>query len=529
MKASVKLTIIILDFLKAQRVLENVEKLQKQEVDFDFQIILIDNSCNKENACCLKKLLKYENVNLKINKENNGYTRAHNMCKKEIQGDYVLILNPDILCKHEDTLQKMVSFMDLHKKVGAMGPKQINDDGSLAMTVRAFPKFHLQVSRRTFLRNLPYLHKKVEYDEMKHLNYSRAQAVDWLQSSCVIVRKKLWDELGGLDEDYFLFMSDVELCFQAWKKEYEVIYLPQIQVHADGKRCSSGGFLSFFKSNVLRLHVKDALKYQANHAGEKNPREKYCEKNIPSVEDLHFFTPMKGIVLAGGGGTRLHPLTKVTSKQLLPIFSKPMIYYPIETLINSGIKEILIIVAPENAGDFLKLLGSGKEFGVRFTYEIQDKPDGIAQAFKIAENFIGKDNVTLILGDNIFENDFSDDIQSFESGAKIFVKEVHDPERFGVVEFNASGDVISLEEKPKKPKSHFAQTGIYVCDNSVIKKTKKLKPSKRGELEITDVMKVYLKEKSIKASKIKGKWFDTGTFESMFEASCYIRERELGK
>ena len=233
---------------------------------------------------------------------------------------------------------------------------------------------------------------------------------------------------------------------------------------------------------------------------------------------------MKGIVLAGGSGTRLRPLTKVTSKQLLPVYNKPMIYYPLETLIKAGIKDILIIVSQEHSSDFLDLLGSGKDFGVQFSYEIQDKPEGIAQAFSLGKNFIGNDNVTLILGDNIFEDDFSKDIQSFDSGAKIFVKEVSDPERFGVVELGSNNQVLSLEEKPQNPKSSMVQTGLYVCDNSVIAKTDKLQPSARGELEVTDLMNDYLKEGMLSAAHVKGKWFDAGTFESMFEASCYVRE-----
>jgi len=234
---------------------------------------------------------------------------------------------------------------------------------------------------------------------------------------------------------------------------------------------------------------------------------------------------MKGIILAGGAGTRLHPLTKVTSKQLLPVYNKPLIYYPLETLMKGGIQEILVIIAPENAGDFLKLLGSGKDFGIKITYEIQDKPEGIAQAFLIAENFIGSDSVALILGDNIFEDDFSQSIKHFKSGAKIFVKKVPDPQRFGVIEFDQNNRVLSLEEKPKKPKSEFAQTGLYLCDNSVIERTKHLKPSARGELEITDLMRTYLMENRLQADFVPGKWFDTGTHESLFEASMHIRSK----
>lgn len=238
---------------------------------------------------------------------------------------------------------------------------------------------------------------------------------------------------------------------------------------------------------------------------------------------------MKGIILAGGSGTRLRPLTKVTSKQLLPIYNKPMIFFPLETLITAGIKDILIIVSPERAGDFLNLLGSGKEFGCKFTYEVQDKPEGLAQAFLIGENFIGDDDVTLILGDNLFEDDFSESVQNFKSGARVFAKEVADPDRYGVVEFDDQNKVLSIIEKPKEPKSNYAVTGLYIYDNSVVAKAKSLKPSDRGELEITDLNNLYLKEETLDVSFVRGRWLDTGTFEAMFEAICFAREKELAK
>lgn len=236
---------------------------------------------------------------------------------------------------------------------------------------------------------------------------------------------------------------------------------------------------------------------------------------------------MKGIILAGGTGTRLNPLTKVTSKQLLPIYNKPMIYYPLETLLKAGIKDILIIVAPDHAGDFLKLLGSGKEFDCKFTYEIQDKPEGLAQAFVIGENFIGNDNATLILGDNVFEDDFSEDIKNFQSGGRVFAKEVNDPERFGVVEFDSENRAISIEEKPEVPKSNFAVTGMYIYDNTVVEKVKSLQPSSRGEYEITDLNNLYFQEGSLDVAFVKGRWFDTGTFESLHAAIEVAREKAL--
>src|SRR5579859_91925 len=238
---------------------------------------------------------------------------------------------------------------------------------------------------------------------------------------------------------------------------------------------------------------------------------------------------MKGIILAGGEGTRLRPLTKVTSKQLLPIYNKPMIFYPLETLLQAGIRDILVIVAPDHAGDFLKLLGSGYDFGCKFTYEIQDKANGLAQAFVIGKNFIGEDPVTLILGDNLFEDDFTQPIQSFVSGARVFAKQVPDPERFGVVEFDANKKAISIEEKPKQPKSDFAVTGLYIYDNTVVQKAAGLQPSARGEYEITDLNNVYLKEGLLDVAQVNGRWLDTGTFESLHEAIVFARERELAK
>ncbi len=238
---------------------------------------------------------------------------------------------------------------------------------------------------------------------------------------------------------------------------------------------------------------------------------------------------MKGIILAGGSGTRLRPLTLVTSKQLLPVYDQPMIYYPLQTLITAGIKDILIIVAPDHAGDFLKLLGSGKDMGCKFTYEIQDNPGGLAQAFLIGENFIGQDSVTLILGDNIFEDDFSDSIKSFQTGGRVFIKQVPDPARFGVAEFDQDKKVISIEEKPQAPKSDYAVTGLYIYDNSVINRAKSLQPSARGELEITDLNNVYLRDKSLDVAFVNGQWFDTGTFESMFGATEFVRAKRLAE
>lgn len=238
---------------------------------------------------------------------------------------------------------------------------------------------------------------------------------------------------------------------------------------------------------------------------------------------------MKGIILSGGSATRLRPCTKVTSKQLLPVYNRPMIYYPLNTLIKAGIKEILIIVAPERAGDYLNLLGSGKDFGVKFTYEVQDKPEGLAQAFIIGETFLDNDSVCMILGDNIFEDDLAEDVKSFKSGAKVFAKQVKDPERFGIVEFDANMKAISIEEKPAQPKSNYCVTGMYVYDNRVVEVAKNLKPSPRGELEITDVNKWYLEQGELEVAMIDGAWIDTGTFDSLLEAQNLAKEKLQSK
>ena len=236
---------------------------------------------------------------------------------------------------------------------------------------------------------------------------------------------------------------------------------------------------------------------------------------------------MKGIILSGGSGTRLHPLTKVTSKQLLPIYNKPMIFYPLQTLLDAGIKDILIIVAPERAGDYLRLLGSGKEFGVKFTYEIQDKPEGLAQAFILGENFIGDDSVCMILGDNIFEDDFSEAIANFSSGGLVFATKVPDPERSGVVVFDEKMKATKIVEKPKEHISDYAIPGLYVYDNRVVEAAKQVKPSARGELEIVDLHNWYLEKGELKVQVLKGEWIDAGTFESLYKATELARKKAL--
>ena len=229
---------------------------------------------------------------------------------------------------------------------------------------------------------------------------------------------------------------------------------------------------------------------------------------------------MKGIILAGGRATRLRPLTLVTSKQLLPVYNQPMIYYPLQTLIKAGIKDILIIIAPDYSGQFLNLLGDGSEFGVHFNYIVQKEPRGLAEAFILGEEFVDGDNVTMILGDNIFlGQDFSQSIKDFQKGGMIFAKKVPDPERYGVVEFGPNQEVLSIEEKPVAPKSDYAIVGLYTFDSRVCQVAKNLTPSARGELEITDLHKFYLKQGELKVNTFQGIWEDAGTFESLLRVS----------
>jgi glucose-1-phosphate thymidylyltransferase len=236
---------------------------------------------------------------------------------------------------------------------------------------------------------------------------------------------------------------------------------------------------------------------------------------------------MKGVILAGGTGSRLFPLTKVTNKHLLPVYDKPMIYYPLQTLLDAGIEEIMIVSGRGHAGHFLELLGSGEEWGARFTYQIQEQAGGIAQALGLAERWADEESITVILGDNIFQDKVKGDVDSFTSGAKIFLKEVPDAQRFGVAELKED-KIVSIEEKPQKPRSPHAVTGLYIYDGSVFETIRTLKPSGRGELEITDVNNAYVRKGKMGYTILQGFWTDAGTFDTLIRAGILVQRYRKG-
>jgi len=237
---------------------------------------------------------------------------------------------------------------------------------------------------------------------------------------------------------------------------------------------------------------------------------------------------MRGIILSGGSATRLFPLTATTSKQLLPVYDRQMIFYPLNVLVKAGIKDILIIIAPEHSGHFLNLLGSiFDKSDIHLQFKVQKTPRGLADAFVVGESFIDGDNVAMILGDNIFEDDFSEEIKNFKSGAKIFAVKVPDPERLGVVKFDANMKALKIVEKPKEWLSDYAIPGLYIYDNRVIEIAKRTKPSARGEIEIVDLHNWYLERGELEVGILKGKWLDAGTFDSLLEAGNYVKEKKL--
>ena len=245
---------------------------------------------------------------------------------------------------------------------------------------------------------------------------------------------------------------------------------------------------------------------------------------------------MKGVILAGGRATRLHPLTLVTNKHLLPVYDKPVIYYAIEKLISAGIDKIMIVTSPQHMEDFISLLGSGQNFRskntgkqIQIVYGIQNEPNGLAQGLCIAKEYVGNDSCVLHLGDNIFEDDITRHIQTFRDGALIFLKKVKDPERFGTPVFDKNNKIIFIKEKPKKPRSNLAVTGVYIYDNTVFKKMLDQKPSERGEYEITYINNKYIEEGCLRYNILKKDWFDVGTFNSLLQASNYMKEKEMKK
>lgn len=266
-----KILVMVLNFMKAERVLLAVKDILNQEGEFDIDLVVGDNSCDSKQAEILQVLEGQENVKLKIFASNLGYIKAHNLMAKDSDADYIFTINPDVLLKDSQTIQKMIDYMQLNPDCGVVAPKQMDDDGTITMSVRGWPNLFLQVARRTFLRKLPIISKLVAQDEMQNLDYSKTQEVPWLQASFNCVRGDLWREVGGHDERYFIFMSDPEICWQSWKHGLKVVYHPVVTVYADGLRASAGGFKKFFQSWVMQQHLKDSIKFTLKHLFEKKP------------------------------------------------------------------------------------------------------------------------------------------------------------------------------------------------------------------------------------------------------------------
>jgi len=279
--------IIILDFLKAKKVIQNVQSILNQNIseNITLHISVVDNSCNKKNAEILQSELEVfmksktrHTVILDITEKNIGYTKGNNRGVKNLEKlcntlDYLFVINPDIETKNKNVFQKMITYLENNENVGIIGPRQVHKNGEYAMSVRQFPNLFTQIFRRLWLRYLPFIKQAVEKDEMQKMNKAYIQNVDWLQSSFICIRKKLWNDIGGFNENYFLFMADSEICFDTWKRGYCVQFFPEAEVYADGIRCSGGGFIQLFKSWVLRQHVKDSWKYFVKHLFEGNVRK----------------------------------------------------------------------------------------------------------------------------------------------------------------------------------------------------------------------------------------------------------------
>ena len=266
-----KILVMVLNFMKAERVLLAVDDILAQEGDFEIEVVVGDNSCDSQQAEILSKLKANKRINLQIFGSNLGYIKAHNLMAKDTDADYIFTINPDVLLKDSQTIQKMIAYMQNHLDCGVVAPKQMDDDGSITMSVRGWPNLFLQLARRTSLRKLPIVSKLVSKDEMQNLDYSTTQEVPWLQASFNCVRGDLWSKVGGHDERYFLFMSDPEICWQSWKHGLKVVYHPVVTVYADGIRVSAGGIKKFFKSWVMQQHLRDSIRFTLKHLFEKRP------------------------------------------------------------------------------------------------------------------------------------------------------------------------------------------------------------------------------------------------------------------